>query len=101
MRGLETRTWRGHVSLLPESADKVVPLAMSSKGGGPLAVKPTSKPDALEPHTQVYLVGIDFEAPDRAIVPGSIGQVKIHCEYRSCAWWTWRTLSSTFDLGLW
>ena len=54
----------------------------------------------VEPQTQVYLVGIDFENPDRAIAPGTMAQVKIHVEYRSLAWWAWRSLSSTFDLGL-
>lgn len=103
VQGMEGRTWTGRVTHLPQSADKTIPLALSTKGGGPLAVKPTSQPGQLEPQSQVYLVGIDFEQPDRdfaAIVPGSMAQVKVHCEYRSCAWWTWRTLSATFDIGL-
>jgi hypothetical protein len=29
-----------------------------------------------------------------------MAQVKIHCRWRSGAWWAWRTISSTFDLGL-
>ena len=101
VHGFGSQLWRGHVGHLPKLADKTVPIQLTSKGGGPLAMKPGSDPKNPEPQGQVYLVGIDFETPDRAIVPGSIGQVKIHCEYRSCAWWTWRTLSSTFDLGLW
>ena len=101
VHGFGSQLWRGHVGHLPKLADKTVPIQLTSKGGGPLAMKPGSDPKNPEPQGQVYLVGIDLETPDRAIVPGSIGQVKIHCEYRSCAWWTWRTLSSTFDLGLW
>ena len=79
---------------------KTIPPALSSKGGGPLAVKPGGDPNQLVPQSQVYLVGINVEQPDEAIAPGSMAQVKIHCEYRSCAWWVWRTLSQTFDLGL-
>jgi putative peptide zinc metalloprotease protein len=100
VRGLGTQYWSGRVSHLPQSADKTIPLQLSTRGGGPLAVKPTSQPNALEPQAQIYLVGIDFENPDRAIAPGTMAQVKIHCEYRSMAWWVWRSLSSTFDLGL-
>jgi putative peptide zinc metalloprotease protein len=101
VQGFGPELWSGHVSHLPKLADKTVPVQLTSKGGGPLAMKPGSDPKNPEPQGQVYLVGIDFEDPDRAIVPGSLGQVKIHCEYRSCAWWVWRTLSATFDLGLW
>ena len=54
----------------------------------------------LVPQSQVYLVGIEINDPDGAICPGVLGQVKVHCEYRSCAWWIWRALSATFDLGL-
>jgi putative peptide zinc metalloprotease protein len=100
VRGLETRYWSGRVSHLPQSADKTIPLQLSTRGGGPLAVKATSQPNQLEPQAQIYLVGIDFEQPDRAIAPGAMAQVKIHVEYRSLAWWAWRSLSSTFDLGL-
>jgi hypothetical protein len=54
----------------------------------------------MAPLSQVFLVGVNFVKPDKAIAPGCLAQVKIHCEYRSAAWWTWRTISSTFDLGL-
>jgi putative peptide zinc metalloprotease protein len=100
VRGLDSRTWGGRVTHLPTAADKTIPLALSTRGGGPLAIKPTSQPNALEPQAQVYLVGIDVLQPDAAIAPGTMAQVKIHCEYRSCAWAVWRWLSSTFDLGL-
>jgi putative peptide zinc metalloprotease protein len=100
VQGRGPRTWRGHVGSVPESEAKEIPLALSNKGGGPLAVKPTSDPKQIVPQAQVYLVGVDFDQPDAAIAIGSMAQVKIHCEYRSCAWWLWRTINSTFDLGL-
>jgi putative peptide zinc metalloprotease protein len=100
VEGRGTTTWQGRVSQLPESEAKEVPLAMSNKGGGPLTVKPSNNPNQLVPASQVYLVGIDFVRADTALCPGQIAQVKVHNEYRCMAWWTWRTLSKTFDLGL-
>jgi len=28
-----------------------------------------------------------------------VAQVKVHCRWRSCAWFCWRKLNSAFDLG--
>jgi len=98
VQGLAENTWRGHVSHLPEDQAKTIPFQLSTRGGGPLALQPGS--NELKPQSQVYLIGIDIDNPDASICPGTLGQVKIHCRYRSCAWWVWRTLSATFDLGL-
>ena len=54
----------------------------------------------MVPQNQVYLVGVEILNPDAAIRPGQMAQVKIHNEYRSCAWFAWRFLSKTFDIGL-
>jgi putative peptide zinc metalloprotease protein len=102
VQGFGSQLWKGKVSRMPKSAEKTVPIQLTTKGGGPLAMKPGSDPNNPEPQGQVYLVGIDFDNDhDAAVSPGTLGQVKIHCTYRSGAWWVWRTLSSTFDLGLW
>jgi len=100
--GRDTMTWQGKVSFWPVSEARDVPVALTNKGGGPLAVKPGSSAGQYAPQSQVYLVGIDFlpEGLDAAIYPGVLAQVKIHNEYRTGAWWVWRALSSTFDLGL-
>jgi putative peptide zinc metalloprotease protein len=98
--GRDSHTWTGHVDQLPESEAKEVPMALTNKAGGPLATKPSDNPKQITPQSQVFLVGIDFEHPDATICPGVLAQVKVHCEYRTCAWWVWRTISSTFDLGL-
>jgi putative peptide zinc metalloprotease protein len=123
VHGREGQTWSGRVSpQLPESPSKTIPVALSNKGGGFLALKPYSEArvevwkqlqregggasttrvslNDLEPQSQVYLVAIDFETTDMAICPHTLGQVKIHCQYRTCAWWTWRAISAAFDLGL-
>ncbi|MBI3408450.1 MAG: efflux RND transporter periplasmic adaptor subunit [Planctomycetes bacterium] len=106
VQGHGSQTWPGRVDpeAMPHSEAKEIPLALSNKGGGPLAVKPNSNPNQLSPQSQVYLVGVNFDGADAdstaSISPGAMAQVKIHCEYRSCAWWVWRAVSSTFDLGL-
>lgn len=100
VQGRAGNTWEGQVAYLPESEAKEIPPGLSNRGGGPLAIKPSGDPNQIAPMNQVYLIGIAFNQPDDAIAPGSLAQVKIHCEYRSAAWWTWRTLSATFDLGL-
>jgi putative peptide zinc metalloprotease protein len=100
VQGRDTRTWVGRVAHLPQSEAKEVPMALTNRGGGPLAIKQGDNPNKFAPQNQVYLIGIDFEDPDQAVCPGMLAQVKVHNEYRTCAWWVWRTLSATFDLGL-
>lgn len=100
VQGNGAATWSGKVTHLPAAEAKEIPWALSNKGGGPLAIKPSSPQDKLQPQVQVYLVGVDFTNPDPAICPGTLGQVSIHCEYRSAAWWVWRLISKTFDIGL-
>jgi putative peptide zinc metalloprotease protein len=101
VQGRDSRTWTGHINALPESEAKEIPLHLSNKAGGPVAVRPGGDPNHLIPQSQQYLVAIDINDPDNALLPGMMAQVKIHCQWRSCAWWVWRSLSSKFDLGLW
>lgn len=85
---------------MPRSEAAEIPLPLSSKGGGPLAVRPVTESRKLIPQAQVYLVPVDFEDPDEAVCTNTLAQVKIHCHYRSAAWWVYRTVSSVFELGL-
>lgn len=101
VQGRDSQTWRGELTPLPQSEAKEVPLHLSNKAGGPVAVRPGGDPNHLIPQSQQYLVSINIVDPDRAIQPGTMAQVKVHCRWRTCAWWTWRWLASTFDLGLW
>lgn len=102
VQGRVWSTWKGTVNRneIPKSEAVEVPLLLSSKGGGHIAVKPPGPNQKLIPQQQIYLVPVDFEDHDEAVCTSSMAQVKIHCQYRSAAWWTWRTLSSVFDLGL-
>ncbi|HZU37595.1 MAG TPA: site-2 protease family protein, partial [Gemmataceae bacterium] len=100
VQGRVGHPWDGHVVHLDEQEAKAVPLALTSKGGGPLAVKPSSNPDMLQPQTQQYLVVVNFDQTDGALCPGTLAQVKVKCRWRTTAWWLWRRVSATFDLGL-
>ena len=70
------------------------------KGGGPLAIKPGTQQGHYVPQSQQFLIPIEFREPDDTICPGTLAQVKIYCRPRTCAWWVWRKISDTFDLGL-
>ncbi|MCI0681743.1 MAG: biotin/lipoyl-binding protein [Gemmataceae bacterium] len=101
VQGRGSKTWQGRINKdLPKTKAEEIPVALSSKGGGPVAVRPSSDPSRLQPQDQVFLVAIDFEDPDEAICTGTMAQVKIHNEYRSCAWWCWRAISEAVDLYL-
>jgi putative peptide zinc metalloprotease protein len=94
------RTWAGQIARLPQSEAREVPLPLTQKAGGPLAVKPGEWPSACVPQSQQYLVGIALLDPDGAVCPGTLAPVVIRGRWRPAAWWVWRALSSTFDLGL-
>ena len=98
--GRKAETVPGRVVRLPELDAKDVPMALTHKCGGPLAVKQGSDPNVNAPQNQQYLVTIELPHPDDAIVPGSLVRVKIHCKWKTSAWWVWHTISSAFDLGL-
>src|ERR1019366_1413243 len=101
VQGHDSKTWHGRISTLPKSDSKNIPPQLSTKWGGPVAIKPTSSQNELVPQAQVFLVGIDFIDPDDSIAINSASQVKIHNEYRSCAWWIYRTVAGALDVHLW
>jgi putative peptide zinc metalloprotease protein len=90
----------GRVTQLPQSDAKDIPLALTHRGGGPLAVKPGSDPNINMPQSQHYLIPVEILQPDPTICPGTVVKVKIHCKWQTGAWWCWRAISSAFDLGL-
>jgi putative peptide zinc metalloprotease protein len=102
VHGRAERTWHGKLTpdQLPESEAKEVPVQLTNKAGGNIAVKPTSKPDHYQPQSQQYLIGIDIIDGDQAIAPGTLASVKVHCHWQTTAWWAWRAFSSAFDLGM-
>ncbi len=101
IQGHGDKLWAGQISQLPKQDALEIPYELSTKGGGPVAIKPSSQQGKLLPQSQVFLVGIDLVQPDDSIAIKSLAQVKIHNEYRSCAWWVWRSINNAFDLPLW
>ena len=98
--GTDIRTWHGRLSRLPESEVTEIPLPLTSKAGGPVAVQPGNRPGVEVPQAQQYLVAVDFLESDAAVYPGTLAQVKVNSGWHTCGWWLWRTVSSIFDLGL-
>ena len=99
-KGRSDRIFHGKVKRLPAQNAATVPLALTQRGGGPLAVKPSEDPNVLIPLAQVYLVEVEMTDPDLAIDPGQLAVVKIHAKWRSGAWWVARALANAMDLGL-
>jgi putative peptide zinc metalloprotease protein len=100
VKGRSDRTFDGKVRRLPAQNAASVPLALTQRGGGSLAVKPNDDPNVLVPLAQVYLVEVELTDPDVAIDPGQLAVVKIHAKWRSGAWWVARALANSMDLGL-
>jgi putative peptide zinc metalloprotease protein len=100
VEGWDGRTWRGRVACLPETEAREVPLALTARAGGPLAVRPGPRPNSYVPQTQQYLVAVDFVDPEAGVWPGARAHVKIHCRWRPLGWWLWRKIAIAFDLGL-
>lgn len=102
VKGRSDRTFSGkvHRDKLPAQNAATIPLALSQRGGGSLAVKPNEGPNLLAPLAQVYLVEVEMTDPDTAIDPGQLVSVKIHSRWRSGAWWVARELSNALDIGL-
>jgi hypothetical protein len=101
IHGHANRTWKGTIVRLEESEAKFVPLMLSSRAGGPVAVKaPTAKSPGLVPQAQHFLVYIDLEDVDETIAVNSMAQVKIYLQPETCAWWVWRKLNDLLNLRL-
>ncbi len=102
VEGRVFRDFKGKVEPLPESEAHVIPFPLTSKAGGPVAVKAAANPKtgALEAQTQQYLVYITIVNPDDAVRPGNLAEVKVNCRPETCLQWTWRWVNTTFDLRL-
>jgi putative peptide zinc metalloprotease protein len=103
VQGWAGRTWRGRITMLPATEAKNVPLPLTTRAGGPLPTNPRSgaNTDEYEPQSQHYLVGIEIlDAEHDGIWPGTLAQVKIHCQWRSMGWWMWRKFCLLFGVGL-
>ncbi|MBI1918512.1 MAG: biotin/lipoyl-binding protein [Planctomycetes bacterium] len=100
VHGMGRQAWRGRLTTLPQSEAGTIPPLLSNKTGGPVAVKPGTRPEQLIPQTQQYLVAIELVEPDVDMHPGVRAKVKIHCRKRPLSWWVWRSVNDLFNLGL-
>ncbi len=99
VKGRSDRDFTGKVRVLPSQNAATVPVQLTQRGGGPLAVKPGGDPNVLVPLAQVYLVEVEMLDPDAAIDPGQLAVVKVHTKWRSGAWWVGRALANAMDIG--
>jgi putative peptide zinc metalloprotease protein len=101
VHGRTDRVFKGTVTDLPRSAAKQVPFALTTRGTGPVAVQQGGENgQELIPVAQVYLVEVELTDPDGSIKSGALVNAKIHCHWRTAAWWLKRTLSEALDFGL-
>jgi len=99
VKGRSDRDFNGRVLSLPAQNAATVPVQLTQRGGGPLAVRPGGDPNVLQPLAQVYLVEVEILDPDGAIDPGQLASVKIHTKWRSAAWWVGRAIANAVDIG--
>jgi len=93
--------FKGRITRLPNTDEKNIPIQLTSRGGGNIATKPGGDPNVHQPLIQIYLVYVEIDEPDHTLVTGTLATAKIHLEWRSAAWWTWRSIASALDIGLW
>jgi putative peptide zinc metalloprotease protein len=100
VKGRSDHEFTGRLKTLPAQNSETVPVQLTQRGGGSLAIKPGGDPKVFVPLAQVYVVDIDVTNPDRAVLLGQIAVVKIHTKWRSGAWWVGRALANSLDIGL-
>ena len=101
VHGRTDRIFKGKVVRLPQSSAKQVPYALTSRSTGPVAVQQGGENgQELIPVAQVYLVEVELTDPDASIKAGALVNVKIHCKWRTAAWWLKRAASEALDFGL-
>ncbi len=101
VKGRTDHIFTGKVRRLPESDAKQIPVPLTQRGGGSVAVKQSGEGGReVTPVAQVYLVEVELVDPDGTVRPGALVDVKIHGQWRSGAWWVKRKLSQALDIGL-
>ena len=77
--GQDGPTGQGRIIRLPEKEAESVPLALSTRGGGPITVKGGARSKSLVPQTPQFLIEIEVDSVDRGILAGSRVDVEIRC----------------------
>ncbi len=101
VKGRTDRIFKGRLLRLPDSDAKQVPIALTQRGGGPLAVKQSGEGgQETTPVAQTYLIEAELTDPDATVLPGALVLAKVHCQWRTGAWWVGRFVASALDIGL-
>ncbi len=101
VHGRTDRIFKGRINRLPEADAKQVPVGLTQRGGGPLAVKQAGEGgQETVPLAQTYLVDVELTDPDATLRSGALVSVKIHCNWRTGYWWVGRFISNAIDVGL-
>lgn len=101
VKGRTDRVFNGRLLRLPDSDAKQVPVALTQRGGGPLAVKQAGETgQETTPVAQTFIVEAELTDPDGSIRPGALVNAKIHCQWRTGAWYVKRFLATAMDIGL-
>ena len=45
-------------------------------------------------------VEADLTDPDVSVRPGALVSTKVHCQWRTAAWWVGRSIATALDIGL-
>jgi putative peptide zinc metalloprotease protein len=93
--------YQGRVTAVPNMHETNMPVGLTSRGGGPVAVRPSERQNSNEPVTQTYLIQVELMDPDGTLVPGAQAKVKIHLKWRTAASWVAQKIASALDVGLW
>lgn len=99
--GRTDHIFKGTVKRLPDSDAKQVPIGLTQRGGGPLAVKQAGeKGEETVPVAQTYVVEVEVHEPNGAIQPGALVKAKVHCRWQTGWWWVKRSIATALDIGL-
>jgi putative peptide zinc metalloprotease protein len=99
--GRTDRLFKGVVRRVPDADAKQVPIALTQRANGPLAVKSAGEQgQEITPVAKTYLVEVELLDPDPSLVSGAQVAVKVHCRWRTAAWWVGRKLAEALDIGL-
>ena len=95
------KIYRGKVTVIPDRHEDNIPIGLTSRGGGSVAVKPSQNPNTNEPVAQTYVIQVELLDPDSTIIPGTQAKVKVHLQWHSAAWWVKHQIASALEWGLW
>jgi putative peptide zinc metalloprotease protein len=99
--GRTDRLYRGVVRRVPDTDAKQVPIALTQRANGPLAVKSAGEQgQEITPVAKTYLVDVELTDTDASLVSGAQVAVKVHCRWRTGAWWVGRKIAEALDIGL-